>query len=79
VSFSGYEDFVNGLIMRAKWLGGDNISIADIAVAAPMHVRQWQRLPLNDHPDLKRWMADVEQLPCWQKTQSAVERALRLE
>ena len=66
-------------LAKSKWLVGDNVTIADIAVAAPMHVYKWQRLPLNDHPNLKRWMADVEQLPCWQKTQGAVERALRLE
>ncbi|MGE0258168.1 MAG: glutathione S-transferase family protein [Alphaproteobacteria bacterium] len=66
-------------LVKSKWLGVDNVSIADIAVAAPMHVRKWQRLPLDDHPNLKRWIADVEQLPCWQKTQGAVERALRLE
>jgi glutathione S-transferase len=66
-------------LAKSKWLGGGNITIADIAVAAPMHVHKWQRPPLNDHPNLKRWMADVEQLPCWQKTQGAVERALRLE
>ena len=66
-------------LAKSKWLAGGNVTIADIAVAAPMHVHKWQRLPLNDHPNLKRWMADVEQLPCWQKTQVAVERALRLE
>jgi glutathione S-transferase len=47
---------------------GNSVTIADIAVAAPMHVHKWQRLPLNDHPNLKRWMADIEQLPCWEKT-----------
>jgi hypothetical protein len=44
-----------------------------------MHVHKSQRLPLGDHPNLKRWMADVEQSPCKQKTQGAVERALRLK
>jgi glutathione S-transferase len=65
-------------LATSKWLVGDNVTIADIAVAAPMHVHKWQHLPLNDHPHLKRWMADVEQLPCWRKTQGAVDRALRL-
>jgi glutathione S-transferase len=65
-------------LAKSKWLVGDNVTIADIAVAAPMHVHKWQRLPLNDHPNLKRWMTDIEQLPCWQKTQTAVERALQL-
>jgi len=54
------------------------VTIADIAVAAPMHVHKAQRLPLEDHPHLERWIADVEELPCWQKTQGAVDRALRL-
>ena len=40
-----------------------------------MHVHKWQRLRVNDHPNLKRF----EQLPCWQKTQGAVEQALRLK
>jgi glutathione S-transferase len=40
---------------------------------------KWQRLPLDDHPNLKRWMADVERLPCWGKTQGAVEQALQLK
>jgi len=53
-------------LARANWLVGDTVTIADIAVAAPMHLHKSQRLPLNDHPNLKRWMADVEELPCWQ-------------
>ena len=66
-------------LAKSKWLGGNNVTIADIAVAAPMHVHRWQRLPLDDHPNLKRWMADIEQLPCWEKTQAAVEQALQLK
>jgi glutathione S-transferase len=60
-------------------LTGDTVTIADIAVAAPMHPHKWQRLPLDDHANLKRWMADVERLPCWQKTQGTVEQALQLK
>jgi glutathione S-transferase len=65
-------------LAKSKWLAGDDVTIADIAVAAPMHLHKWQRLPLDDHPNLKRWMMDVEKLPCWQKTQAAVDRALGL-
>ena len=66
-------------LAKSKWLAGDTVTIADIAVAAPMHLRKWQRLPLDEHANLKRWMADVERLPCWQKTQGAVEQALQLK
>ena len=51
------------------WIAGDQPTIADIALAAPMHLHAEQRLPLADHPHLKRWMTEqVEALPCWQKT-----------
>ena len=71
-------DILDKRMAGSKWLAGDSPTIADIAVAAPMHVYKNQRLPLDDHPNLKRWMADVEQLPCWEKTQGAVDRALGL-
>jgi glutathione S-transferase len=53
-----------------RWIaGGSQPTIADIALAAPMHLRNWQQLPLADHPNLQRWISqDVESLPCWQKT-----------
>jgi glutathione S-transferase len=72
-------DILDARLAKFKWLAGDTVTIADIAVAAPMHVHKSQRLPLDDHPNLKRWMADVEHLPCWQKTQGAVEQALQLK
>jgi glutathione S-transferase len=63
-------------LAKSRWLAGDDVTIADIAVAAPMHVHRRQRLPLDRHPELARWMAAVETLPCWQKTRAGVERVL---
>jgi len=64
-------------LAKSKWLVGDEVTIADIAVAAPMHMHGRQGLPVGDFPNLKRWMGEVEKLPCWQKTQGAVEAALQ--
>jgi glutathione S-transferase len=56
-------------LSRRPWLAGDGPTIADIAVAAPMHLHAWQQLPLAPHPNLARWMTQrVEQLPCWKAT-----------
>jgi len=63
-------------LAKSKWLVGHDVTIADIPVAAPIHVWKRQRLPLQRHPNLARWMSDIEQLPCWQKTQEAVDRVL---
>ena len=52
-----------------QWVGGSGPTIADIVLAAPMHLHGWQKLPIADHPNLRRWLTDsVEKLPCWQKT-----------
>lgn len=62
---------------KTKWLAGDHVTIADIAVASPIHLHAAQRVPLDQYPNLKRWMTEgIEQLPCWQKTQGAVDKAL---
>jgi glutathione S-transferase len=56
-------------LARQTWIAGDHPTIADIVLAAPMHLHAEQRLPLADHPHLRRWMTEnVEALPSWQKT-----------
>lgn len=58
-------------LSNQRWLAGDgsHVTIADIAVAAPMHLYKWQKLPLDAHPHLRRWMVEgVEQLACWKAT-----------
>ena len=56
-------------LKHSQWLAGDHPTIADIAVASPMHLHAWQQLPLAPHPHLHRWMThDVESLPCWKAT-----------
>lgn len=64
-------DIVDQRLAQSKWLCGDQVTVADIAVAAPMHLHPWQKLPLDSHPNLKRWIADVEQLPCWKNSDPA--------
>jgi glutathione S-transferase len=56
-------------LSQNTWLCGDSPTIADIAVAAPMHLHGWMQLPLDKYPNLKRWMTEcVEQLPAWKAT-----------
>jgi glutathione S-transferase len=61
---------------KTKWLVGDQPTIADISVMAPMHLHEAQQLPLSSYPNVLRWINQMESLPCWQKTQGAVEKAL---
>jgi len=56
-------------LANQQWVAGNGPTIADIALAAPMHLHGWQRLPLEPHPNLCRWLTqDIESLPSWRKT-----------
>jgi glutathione S-transferase len=61
---------------QTKWLAGDELTIADISVAAPMHLWEDSELPVEKYKNLDRWYKDVQKLPAWQKTQEAVDSAL---
>lgn len=58
-------------LQKQPWLCGQNVTIADIAVASPMHLHSYQKLPLDPYPSLRRWLGQIEALPCWKKTDVA--------
>lgn len=56
-------------LSQSEFLCGATPTIADVVVAAPMHLHGWQKLPLESHPNLVRWMTEaVEPMPCWRAT-----------
>lgn len=63
-------------LSKHKFLVGDDVTIADIAVMAPMHLHEACDFPIGKYKNLQRWMGEVEKLDCWKKTQGAVEKAL---
>ena len=53
----------------SAYLCGDQPTIADVALAAPMHLHAWAKLPLDDHPNVSRWMTEgIETQPWWKAT-----------
>ena len=47
----------------------DDPTIADVAVAAPMHLHAWAKLPLENHANVVRWMSEgIETTPWWKAT-----------
>ena len=68
-NFATLAGILDARLAQSSWLCGETPTIADIAVAAPMHLHAWAQLPLGDHPNLTRWMTEnVEQLPAWKAT-----------
>jgi glutathione S-transferase len=69
-NFRKLADILDARLARHDWVAGTKTpTIADIALASPMHLHGWQQLPLGDHPNLRRWMLErVEPLACWRRT-----------
>jgi glutathione S-transferase len=67
--FHKLAGILDARLANNSWVAGTpRPTIADIALAAPMHLHGWQQLPLARHAHVQRWIAAIEQLPSWQKT-----------
>lgn len=62
---------LNARLGQATFLVGDQPTIADIAMAAPMHLHSYQKLPLDNYPNISAWMERIEAIPAWKKTDVA--------
>ena len=75
--FHQLATILNDQLKKTKYLAGDVLTIADIAVASGMHLWEDCQLPLDQYPELKSWMINlIEKIPAWENTQGAVEKAL---
>lgn len=60
-------------LAKHSCITGDNITIADIAIASPMHLYAQSRLPFENYPNLLRWQQEqMEGNKAWMETQKAV-------
>lgn len=66
--FSQMASILDNRLAGKDFIMGRQVTIADIAVAAPMHIHSFQKLPLDDFGNVRAWIQRVEALPCWQET-----------
>jgi glutathione S-transferase len=59
---------LDGHLGRQHWLVGDDITLADFAVAATLFYADRGGFPLADYPNVREWFARVSALPCWKET-----------
>jgi glutathione S-transferase len=68
-NFHKLAGILNDRLGDNPYVCGDHPTIADVAVAAPMHLHAWQKLPLDQHPHIVRWMTErIETAPWWRDT-----------
>lgn len=51
-----------------QWLVGDGLTIADFAIAAPLHYAQMCRLPVQEFAAIRAWYERIEQFDAWKKS-----------
>jgi len=67
--FHALAAVVDARLADQQWIAGDSPTIADIALAAPIHMHTEALIPLATHKNLHRWMTqDLEKLPSWENT-----------
>lgn len=68
-NFHKLAGILDARLATSRWIAGAAPTIADIALAAPLHLHPYQKLPLDAHPHLVRWMTEgVEKLGCWDRS-----------
>ncbi|NVB39150.1 glutathione S-transferase family protein [Pseudenhygromyxa sp. WMMC2535] len=48
---------------------GDDLTIADLVLAAPLGYAVPAKVPLEDFANIRAWMGRIAELPAWQKTE----------
>jgi glutathione S-transferase len=66
--FAQYARVLDAHLAGRTWVSGTDVTIADFALAASLMYAEKARLPLADYPNVQKWFAAVQQLPCWGKT-----------
>lgn len=66
--FDKLASILDERLSNQAFVMGKGVTIADIALAAPMHLHSFQKLPLAPYPNIRAWIARVEALTCWVET-----------
>lgn len=65
-NINGHLDYIRWLTERRNWLGGDELSLADLAAAAQISAIDYLGdVPWERHPIAKEWYARIKSRPCF--------------
>jgi glutathione S-transferase len=68
---------LDGALASRSWLVGENVTIADFAIAADFTFAEDAGLPVTGYRDLTGWRARMRERDAWQKTEARKEEILR--
>ncbi|MEQ6292237.1 glutathione S-transferase family protein [Vogesella sp. GCM10023246] len=56
-------------LAERKWICGNRLSLADLAIAAPLGDWHRAKLPLSQFGQVRRWFQQIQALDCWKATE----------
>ena len=65
-----HASVLNKHLATRQWLSGDKLTLADLAVAAPLMYVSRASIPVEQYTHLLAWFGRVQQLPAWQQTET---------
>jgi glutathione S-transferase len=66
--FERASKVLEGELQKHRYVAGDTLTAADIAVGADMCVAAMAQYPIEGFAGIQRWFDDLQSLPSWQKT-----------
>jgi glutathione S-transferase len=63
--FHRFAEVLDGRLRGREWLVGDDLTIADFAVGAPMIMAEAARYPAQRYGEIARWYGALASLPAW--------------
>jgi glutathione S-transferase len=66
--FRAYAGVLNAALRGRRWVTGDDLTLADVALGAWMVHAADARYPLDGYDELARWYAALAALPAWRRS-----------
>jgi len=59
---------LDGHLRGKRFVTGDDLTIADFSLGAPLNYAEMARFPLQPYGEIRRWFAALAALPAWRRT-----------
>jgi glutathione S-transferase len=59
---------LDGQLAGRQWVTQDRLTLADLALVAPLQSMYPAKLPLSDFPHLQAWFGRMQELDAWKRT-----------
>jgi glutathione S-transferase len=67
-TFRSLAQLLDGQLASGRFIGGDELTLPDFAIAAMMTYARVAAFPFDVYTNIARWFARIEALPAWQST-----------